>query len=224
MYTKITLLIIQTYLISKAISPPTKNVDTKKVMSIEGLSGIFIARIPKLWNIFSLIQALVYIFIMFQQELGLIPIFSKRFSELSEFDIFCFSCTIGGSLLRLWCYKCLKEFFTFNVTVKKNHRLITTGPYSLLVHPSYIGGALIPVNYLLLWYQLYPYIPVYVSSDWYRTLFSSLIWFNVGIQIFFHGMVFFKRIYDEERTMKKHFGKEWDIYFSERKRFIPFIY
>ncbi|RIA82156.1 hypothetical protein C1645_881195, partial [Glomus cerebriforme] len=105
-------------------------------MSTEGFSGIFIVNIPKLWNIFTLIQSSLYIYIMYQQEIGLIPILSNKFSEWNLLEIFCFSCSIGGALLRLWCYKCLKDFFTFNVTIKENHKLITTGPYSLLVHPS----------------------------------------------------------------------------------------
>jgi protein-S-isoprenylcysteine O-methyltransferase Ste14 len=70
------------------------------------------------------------------QEIGLIPILSNRFSGWTLLEVEFFLCAIGGASLRLWCFKCLQKFFTFNVTVKKDHKLITTGPYSLLVHPA----------------------------------------------------------------------------------------
>ena len=46
---------------------------------------------------------------------------------------------LGGSLLRLWAMQALGNFFTFEVTIRRKHRLITTGPYRWLMHPSYTG-------------------------------------------------------------------------------------
>ena len=45
----------------------------------------------------------------------------------------------GGSFLRLWAMQTLGHFFTFEVTIRKRHSLITTGPYRWLMHPSYTG-------------------------------------------------------------------------------------
>jgi len=47
---------------------------------------------------------------------------------------------LGGSLLRLWAMQTLGHFFTFEVTIRKRHSLITTGPYRWLMHPSYTGS------------------------------------------------------------------------------------
>lgn len=48
--------------------------------------------------------------------------------------------SIGAPLLRLWSMHTLgKTYFTFVVTIRQNHELITSGPYRLLMHPSYTG-------------------------------------------------------------------------------------
>ena len=48
--------------------------------------------------------------------------------------------SLGGPLLRLWAMHTLgKTYFTFAVTIRHNHELITAGPYRILLHPSYTG-------------------------------------------------------------------------------------
>ena len=137
MYTKIIAFIIQIYFTSRALSPPIPNLTTKNIMSEEGIIGVFMAQFSPLFGILlNLAQSLFYIHIMYQQEIGSIPILNDKFSEWNLFDIVCFSCVIGGSILRVWCFKCLKEYFTFHVTIKDEHKLITTGPYSSLIRPS----------------------------------------------------------------------------------------
>jgi len=141
MYTKIIAFIIQNYVHFKAFSPPNPNSNIKKIISTEGLVGIVFAHLlPALVIGFNIMQSLFYIYVMCEQEIGSIPIPDEnhKFSEWNSLDIVWFLCTVGGSLLRLWCFKCLREFFTFHVTIKDNHELITTGPYSLLFHLSLI--------------------------------------------------------------------------------------
>lgn len=44
-----------------------------------------------------------------------------------------------GTALRWWAIRHLGRFFTVNVTVADDHRVIDTGPYRLVRHPSYSG-------------------------------------------------------------------------------------
>ncbi|GBE89902.1 hypothetical protein SCP_1702280 [Sparassis crispa] len=51
--------------------------------------------------------------------------------------LFGFSLMILATLLRVWCFVTLGPLFTYEVTIKHGHRLITSGPYSYVRHPSY---------------------------------------------------------------------------------------
>ena len=50
-------------------------------------------------------------------------------------------CLLGlsGGLIRVWCHRTLGRFFTWELSVKNDQRLITTGPYAIVRHPSYLG-------------------------------------------------------------------------------------
>ncbi|KAG1829270.1 hypothetical protein EV424DRAFT_1535883 [Suillus variegatus] len=46
--------------------------------------------------------------------------------------------TIGG-VLRLYCMSTLGKYWSWPLSVRREHRLVTSGPYSLFRHPSYTG-------------------------------------------------------------------------------------
>ena len=46
---------------------------------------------------------------------------------------------VVGTAIRVQCYRELGKHFTFSVTILKDHKLITSGPYSYVRHPSYTG-------------------------------------------------------------------------------------
>ncbi|KAG1807147.1 uncharacterized protein BJ212DRAFT_1282480 [Suillus subaureus] len=45
---------------------------------------------------------------------------------------------IGGAS-RLYCISTLGKLWSFQLSVRKEHRLVTSGPYSVVRHPSYTG-------------------------------------------------------------------------------------
>ncbi|KAK2462801.1 hypothetical protein APHAL10511_005192 [Amanita phalloides] len=47
--------------------------------------------------------------------------------------------TVAAAILRVWCFKTLGPFFTFEVTIRPQHELVTHGPYAWVRHPSYVG-------------------------------------------------------------------------------------
>src|ERR1700761_3654363 len=61
------------------------------------------------------------------------PIISKR-------AMISITLLLGGAILRLVCMRTLGGYFTWEVAVLPNHKLITSGPYSVVRHPSYTGG------------------------------------------------------------------------------------
>ncbi|CAG8592487.1 2301_t:CDS:2 [Funneliformis caledonium] len=209
MYTKVISLIIQNYMILRALFPPKSHLnklDTKKFLS-EGLPGIYMSFIlPGFFVFFSVTLSSLYIYIMYQQDVGSIPTL-HQFSDWSLLEIV--SCVVLEELYYDYgaLILSLKEYFSF-VTIKKDHKLVTTGPYSLLIHPSYTGTALMSINLYLLYYQLCSnYAPIYLSSYWSDILLS--LWL-IAFQIIFAGVMHYKRITCEEEMMKRHFDKEWD--------------
>lgn len=76
-----------------------------------------------------------------------------------------------GALLRLWCFRALGQFFTFELSIHPSHSLVTTGPYSFVRHPSYtgiyltlLGGTLVGLAPGTWLYERWIYFPV-LSQD-----------------------------------------------------------
>lgn len=72
---------------------------------------------------------------------------------------------ILGNLLRQRCFQELGTLFTFEVTILPDHKLVTTGPYSYVRHPSYTG------IYMTL---LGPSVMALAPGSWIREC-----WFNL---------------------------------------------
>ncbi|KAF8893029.1 hypothetical protein BD779DRAFT_1670030 [Infundibulicybe gibba] len=114
---------------------------------------------------------------------------------------------VGGAYLRLRCYKALGTLFTFEMSIRSGHRLVTSGPYSVVRHPSYTG--LIP-TYLGLGLCHYDH------NSWLRQ--SSVLDTRMG-QVFvgflailpaFPLVLLLLRMSKEDAALKKKFGKEWE--------------
>lgn len=50
--------------------------------------------------------------------------------------------------MRIWCFKTLKESFTYKLKTHEDQKLITRGPYRYLAHPSYSYGIF---DFVLIW-------------------------------------------------------------------------
>ncbi|KAG1804645.1 uncharacterized protein BJ212DRAFT_1449690 [Suillus subaureus] len=55
-----------------------------------------------------------------------------------------------GGFIRWWCFRTLGRFFTFKLSVRKGHQLVTSGPYRVVRHPSYAGAALLTIGQFIL--------------------------------------------------------------------------
>ncbi len=53
----------------------------------------------------------------------------------------------GGLLLRVWAIGTLGPWFTYDVRVQPGQRLVTSGPYRLVRHPSYTGALLAALGF-----------------------------------------------------------------------------
>jgi protein-S-isoprenylcysteine O-methyltransferase Ste14 len=54
---------------------------------------------------------------------------------------------IAGIGLRVWAMLVLGRFFTVTVTIQRDHRVVDSGPYRILRHPSYTGLLVLLVGF-----------------------------------------------------------------------------
>ena len=108
---------------------------------------------------------------------------------------------ITGKYLRGKAKQELGEFFTYELGVSKAQKLIKTGLYTHLMHPSYLALCITSVGVCIMYNSLYFYIQSVC-------LFGALV----------------NRIRIEEKMLQAHFGREFEQYKSERWRMFPYIY
>ncbi|KAG0220821.1 hypothetical protein BGX31_010508 [Mortierella sp. GBA43] len=159
-----------------------------------------------------------------------------QLGTLETWHIVAASASIMGTSLRYWSIFTLDRFFTYQLSISPEHKLIGYGPYTYLRHPSYTGFTIcIGPSFLLffrkgLWDVLVAYL---AQSSFYPlkalasgpSLFgiSSGTWVAVGLWSLMTRLLVL-RMKGEEVMLREHFGKEWDEYASKRWRLIPFLY
>jgi protein-S-isoprenylcysteine O-methyltransferase Ste14 len=107
-----------------------------------------------------------------------------------------------GIAFRQWAIWVLGGFFSTEVKIISNQRIVIEGPYRVLRHPSYTGLLMIMLGFGL------------AARTWVGTL-AALLLFVWGIGY---------RIKVEENALKKEFGDEYLDYAKKTKRLIPFLY
>jgi protein-S-isoprenylcysteine O-methyltransferase len=109
---------------------------------------------------------------------------------------------VGGIVLRWYSIIHLGRFFTVNVAIASGHRLIDSGPYRFLRHPSYTGALLAFVGYGLCLRNVFAFlllvVPVTIAFMW--------------------------RIHVEEQALVGALGDEYRNFAARTKRLIPFVY
>ena len=129
---------------------------------------------------------------------------------------------VAGSWVRILCYRALGHLFTFNMSVRHDHKLITTGPYSIARHPSYTAAASVIAGTLLL---------LFGSGSW---ISSSGLAYSTGGRLFIGFcaawptalmLCLFGRVNTEDEVLRARFGKEWDAYAQNTPyQLVPFVY
>jgi protein-S-isoprenylcysteine O-methyltransferase Ste14 len=107
-----------------------------------------------------------------------------------------------GLALRVWAIRHLGGLFRAVVVIQRDHRLVTTGPYGRVRHPSYTGALLTAAGFGI------------ALGHWTSLLVVLLGW-GAGLAY---------RIRVEEGALHRAFGADYDDYRSRTWRLIPHVF
>lgn len=129
---------------------------------------------------------------------------------------------LSGTLTRVTAYRQLGHCFTFHLAVRKEHKLVTNGLYSIVRHPSYTGALLFFYGAAIS--QMGPGSYWAESGMWrgvigqvYGVVYLSMIaYLTIGIVI---------RVRQEDGILRAEFQQQWDMWAKDtRYRLIPYIF
>jgi len=129
----------------------------------------------------------------------------------------------GGTLIRIVCYHHLGQHFTFELALRDNHKLVTTGPYSIVRHPAYTGSIMALIGIGLIQFSRGSWWAE-VLGLWTSTSGSlvAFIWTCILTTI---PVAVIARTYAEDKVLRRAFGKEWLNWAQEtRFRLLPGVY
>ncbi|EGN93919.1 hypothetical protein SERLA73DRAFT_189043 [Serpula lacrymans var. lacrymans S7.3] len=114
--------------------------------------------------------------------------------------------SLSGVLIRLRCFRELGHLFTFDLTFHPEHKLVTSGFYRYVRHPSYTGSLLLVAGLAL---------SHCTRGSWARECGPlgqmSAVVLGTGWCIWAIS-VCISRAYAEDGELRKNFGAEWDAY------------
>ncbi|PSR70837.1 hypothetical protein PHLCEN_2v13278 [Hermanssonia centrifuga] len=129
---------------------------------------------------------------------------------------------VGGAAIRVTCYRYLGRHFTFELALRKEHKLITSGPYSVVRHPSYTGSIMFALGRLLCMFD--------EGSLWIQCgIFQSILGKAIGSTAVFLAVFaifsFIGRTRAEDDMLKREFGQQWVVWADRTPyRLIPYLY
>ncbi|KAG1835512.1 hypothetical protein EV424DRAFT_1357286 [Suillus variegatus] len=128
---------------------------------------------------------------------------------------------IGGAL-RLYCMAMLGKLWSFQLSIRKEHKLVTSGPYSVVRHPSYTGLLLQSAGIAIMygsqesWIRQsgilpVPFVEVLVTGALLFTAFS--VWTSLS------------RPAVEDQMLQRALGEDWENWAKKvRYRLVPGVY
>lgn len=141
--------------------------------------------------------------ILIMTVLYILHVFVYYDASMGIMDVIYTLIVIYGTIICMIAYQDLGQFYTFEIGIRKDHKIITTGLYGHVAHPGYLGQIM--------------------------TLMGTILFCHVnGLLTFLLVMYttyrFSHRIKNEEEMMIEYFGDEYKRYLGSTSRLIPRIF
>jgi protein-S-isoprenylcysteine O-methyltransferase Ste14 len=136
--------------------------------------------------------------------------------RLTPISVFGALLSFLGGLLRLYCYRALGSQFTFEISFRSQHKLITQGPYGVVRHPSYSAA-----------FIAFTGIGIYHGAHGSWVNESDVLEHTIGRTVIgtmtlmsFAGLAgLVRRISTEDKMLRMQFGEEWE----EWAKKVPYV-
>ncbi|KAJ6593797.1 hypothetical protein B0H19DRAFT_916784 [Mycena capillaripes] len=125
---------------------------------------------------------------------------------VSPLFIFGISLTLLGAAIRYSCYRELGHLFTFEISIRDDHKLVQTGPYHAVRHPGYLG-VILTVAGVFCWNAC--------PGSWLRECGALETTAGLSVVIICTVLVVFimvgllLRISKEDEALEERFGEDW---------------
>ncbi len=107
----------------------------------------------------------------------------------------------SGLFLRFWATRSLGVFFRSVVIVEPGQKIVSSGPYKYIRHPSYSAALMVIGGLILAW------------NSWLGLAALILVL-----------IAYARRIKVEEKVLVESFGSDYAAYREHTKKLVPFIY
>lgn len=127
-----------------------------------------------------------------------------------------------GATIRVVAYRQLGRNFTFELAVRKEHKLVTSGMYSVVRHPSYIGALLFFCGDGIC--QMGPG-SYWQAAGWRESYAGCAFGLAYWLCIVHLFAVIATRMGKEDRILREEFPEKWGSWACRtRFKLVPFVY
>jgi protein-S-isoprenylcysteine O-methyltransferase Ste14 len=140
-------------------------------------------------------------FLLFDSDLAIGPLGWRFVAKSAVVSWIGAAITVSGILVALWARFLLGRNWSANVTIKRDHQLIRTGPYALVRHPIYSGFSLAILGTAIAFGEIRDLIALVLAVTGWRL-----------------------KLVVEEQFMMEQFGAEYVDYKRHVKALVPFVW
>ncbi|KZT22003.1 hypothetical protein NEOLEDRAFT_1120276 [Neolentinus lepideus HHB14362 ss-1] len=127
-----------------------------------------------------------------------------------------------GAYIRHVCYRTLGRFYTFELSIRGEHQLVTGGPYSVVRHPAYTGGILATIG---IHFCIFGPGSLLRASGILDSEVGKIITGGAVLHFIFNTALRVHRTIEEDRVLRQQFGERWKQWAARvQYRLVPYVF